>query len=226
MPTASAATSYAPPMPGPAHGPTASRFRPTVDCTASPPFIGGNFCSRCCHCGFGTNVATIGAAKNTAETAARGAYGPRHVGWCRVFTIGSFGTVSDLVTLVRTPDLSDVAEYAYAASVRMPARLVFAAGACPLDRDGETVSPGDFVGQAHQVMANLETALAAAGARLSDVVKTTVYVASNRQADLVAVWEVVRDRFGDHHPPSTLLGVAVLGYDDQLVEVEATAAVS
>ncbi|MGC4762546.1 RidA family protein [Micromonospora sp. DT46] len=127
--------------------------------------------------------------------------------------------------LIRVPALSDVAEYAYAATVEPPARLVHTAGACPLDAEGRTVAPGDPVGQARQVMANLETALAAAGARLTDVVKTTVYVASSRQEDLVAVWEVVRDAFGDHEPPSTLLGVAVLGYSDQLVEVEAVAAV-
>ena len=133
--------------------------------------------------------------------------------------------MSDHVRLVRSPQLSDVAEYAYAASVEMPSRLVFAAGACPLDADGETVAPEDARAQARQVMTNLEVALGDAGARLSDVVKTTVYVASSDQADLVAVWEVVRDRFGDHDPPSTLLGVAVLGYDHQLVEVEAVAAV-
>ncbi|MFG2009117.1 RidA family protein [Micromonospora sp. NPDC048868] len=129
------------------------------------------------------------------------------------------------MNLIRVPALSDVAEYAYAATVEPPARLVYTAGACPLDAEGRTVSPGDPVGQARQVMANLETALAAAGARLTDVVKTTVYVASSRQEDLVAVWEVVRDAFGDHDPPSTLLGVAVLGYSDQFVEVEAVAAV-
>ena len=33
----------------------------------------------------------------------------------------------------------------------------------------------------------------------------------------------VRGAFGDHDAPSTLLGVAVLGYPDQLVEVEAVA---
>ncbi|MDO3703896.1 RidA family protein [Micromonospora sp. C28SCA-DRY-2] len=131
----------------------------------------------------------------------------------------------DATRLIPVPALSDVAEYAYAATVEPPARLVFTAGACPLDADGRTVAPGDPAAQARQVMANLETALAAAGARLVDVVKTTVYVASNRQDDLVTVWEVVRDHFGDHDPPSTLLGVAVLGYDDQLVEVEAVAAV-
>ena len=36
-------------------------------------------------------------------------------------------------------------------------------------------------------------------------------------------WQVVRAAFGDHDAPSTLLGVAVLGYPDQLVEVEAVA---
>jgi enamine deaminase RidA (YjgF/YER057c/UK114 family) len=61
---------------------------------------------------------------------------------------------------------------------------------------------------------------------MSDVVKTTVYVATSDRAELAAVWRVVRDAFGDHDPPSTLLGVAVLGYSDQLVEVEAVAAVA
>ena len=51
----------------------------------------------------------------------------------------------------------------------------------------------------------------------------TVYVASSHRADLVAAWDVVRRHFGDHDAPSTLLGVAVLGYPHQLVEVEAVA---
>jgi enamine deaminase RidA (YjgF/YER057c/UK114 family) len=73
-------------------------------------------------------------------------------------------------------------------------------------------------------MANLETALQAAGAELLDVVKTTVYVATRDRNDLVAAWEVVQRHFGEHDAPSTLLGVAVLGWPDQLVEVEAVAA--
>jgi len=68
------------------------------------------------------------------------------------------------------------------------------------------------------------TALRAAGAGLTDVTKTTVYVASSDRADLAAGWDVVRRWFGEHDAPSTLLGVAVLGYPDQLVEVEAIAA--
>lgn len=103
-------------------------------------------------------------------------------------------------------------------------RLVFTAGACPLDDDGATVGVGDVAGQAERVMVNLRIALQAAGAVLADVVKTTVYVASHRQEDLLTTWEIVRRHFGDHNAPSTLLGVAVLGYADQLVEVEAVAA--
>jgi enamine deaminase RidA (YjgF/YER057c/UK114 family) len=128
------------------------------------------------------------------------------------------------VELIRSSELTDVAPYAYAAVARDVTRLVFTAGACPLDAAGNTVAIGDVSGQAEQVMANLEVALREAGVELRDVVKSTVYVATQRQEDLLTAWEVVRRWFGDHDAPSTLLGVSVLGYNDQLVEVEAIAA--
>ena len=126
------------------------------------------------------------------------------------------------IELVRSTALTDTVPYAYAA-VTPPDDSVFTAGACPLDQDGAVVSPGDVAAQAQQVMANLAVALGAAGAGLTDVAKTTVYVASGSRADLLTAWRVVCDAFGDHDAPSTLLGVAVLGYPDQLVEVEAVA---
>jgi enamine deaminase RidA (YjgF/YER057c/UK114 family) len=58
-----------------------------------------------------------------------------------------------------------------------------------------------------------------------DVISTRVLVASARREDLVTAWQVVRDAFGDHDAPSTLIGVTVLGYAGQLVEIEAVAAV-
>lgn len=130
------------------------------------------------------------------------------------------------VELVRSADLAADVPYAYAAVAEGVTRLVFTAGACPLDAAGNVVAAGDVVAQAEQVMTNLELALQAAGAELGDVLKTTIYVATPRQEDLVAAWDVVRRRFGDHDAPSTLVGVAVLGYRDQLVEVEAIAAQS
>jgi enamine deaminase RidA (YjgF/YER057c/UK114 family) len=125
------------------------------------------------------------------------------------------------VQLIRADRLTDDVPYAYAA--RVPGDLVFTAGACPLDENGAVVAPGDVRAQTERVMANLEGALAAAGCALTDVAKTTVYVASSDRADLVAAWQVVSAAFGDHDAPSTLLGVACLGYPDQLVEVEAVA---
>lgn len=126
------------------------------------------------------------------------------------------------VELIRTPRLTDTVPYAYAA---ITGNLVFTAGACPLDEDGAVVAIGDVPGQARQVMANLALALEAAGCTLRDIVKSTVYVASSDRTDLVAAWDVVRAAVGDHDAPSTLLGVAQLGYPDQLVEVEAVATV-
>jgi enamine deaminase RidA (YjgF/YER057c/UK114 family) len=126
------------------------------------------------------------------------------------------------ITFIRPPGLHDGVPYAYAA-VTDPGRMLFTAGACPLDAEGVTVAVGDVAGQARRVMTNLVAVLEAGGAALSDVVRTTVYVATSDRRDLVAAWRVVREAFGDHDTPSTLLGVTVLGYPDQLVEVEAVA---
>src|SRR5438093_9762602 len=133
--------------------------------------------------------------------------------------------MSPVVNLIRSNALSDAAEYAYAATAPADARLIFLAGSCPLHEDGTTAAVGDYRGQAATCIANMKTALGAAGASIEDVVSTRVLVASTQRADLVAAWEVVRDAFCHHDVPSTLIGVTVLGYDHQLVEVEAIAAV-
>ncbi|MDS1115414.1 Rid family hydrolase [Gordonia westfalica] len=106
-----------------------------------------------------------------------------------------------------------------------PGSLVFTAGAAPIDEQGVTVAPGNVSEQARQCMANLQTALAEAGASLDDVAKVTVFVAEHLQADLVVAWDAVTEAFGDHKPAGSLLGVSVLAYDDQLVEIEAVAAI-
>jgi enamine deaminase RidA (YjgF/YER057c/UK114 family) len=127
-----------------------------------------------------------------------------------------------MINLIRSGSLFSGVPYAYAA-VAPRGALVFTAGACPLDDRGEVVGPGDVRAQASLAGANLATALAEAGATLADVLKTTVFVASAERADLVAAWDVVNAAFVEHDAPSTLLGVAVLGYPGQLVEIEAVA---
>jgi len=127
--------------------------------------------------------------------------------------------------LVRSTRLFPGAPYAYAATAAQTG-LVFTAGACPLDDQGRVVAPGDIAAQMRQALGNLRVALEECGATVRDVLKTTVYVSSARREDLVVAWNEVAGVFGDHDPPSTLLGVTVLGYPEQLVEIEATAFVA
>ena len=54
--------------------------------------------------------------------------------------------------------------------------------------------------------------------------RTTVYVVTRDRADLGVVWDAVQAS-GFAPSASTLLGVELLGYDGQLVEIEATAVV-
>jgi enamine deaminase RidA (YjgF/YER057c/UK114 family) len=121
------------------------------------------------------------------------------------------------------PDLAPPPGYAHVA-VATGAKLVITAGAVPLDREGNLVGPGDVKTQTQQVIDNLMAQLAVAGATGDDVLKTTVYVASTDGGDLIAAWEVVQES-PLAAAASTLLGVALLGYTGQLVEIEAIAAV-
>ena len=101
--------------------------------------------------------------------------------------------------------------------------LVFTAGACPLDERGTVVAPGDYEAQALCAVENLLAALARHAAGPESLLKATVYVVARERSDLVKVWDVVSSRLG--RAPSTLLGVSLLGYADQLVEIEAIATV-
>lgn len=132
--------------------------------------------------------------------------------------------MTSVVRLVRSDSLADT-PYAYAATAPAGSQLIFLAGACPLNDDGTTAAPGDYAAQASRCIETLRAALEASGCSLVDVISTRVLVATSRQSDLVTAWNVVEAAFGSHDVPSTLLGVTVLGYDDQLVEIEAIAAV-
>ncbi|WP_407690855.1 RidA family protein [Rubrobacter tropicus] len=119
------------------------------------------------------------------------------------------------------PGLAPTPGYSHVA-VATGGRLVFTAGAVPLDEEGRPVGPGDYAAQTRQVLANLARALEAAGATGDDVLKTTVYVVSEDRSDLAEVWRVVQES-DLAAAASTLLGVSLLGYEGQLVEIEAVA---
>jgi enamine deaminase RidA (YjgF/YER057c/UK114 family) len=100
--------------------------------------------------------------------------------------------------------------------------LVFIAGACPLDSEGRVVSGGLKI-QVNKAVDNLLAVLEREGLTTSSLVKTTIFVASGKRADLVEAWRIVERRLAPARPASTLLGVTALGYPDQLFEIEAVA---
>ena len=102
-------------------------------------------------------------------------------------------------TFVRSSRLFPAAPYAYAAAAPGTG-VIFTAGACPLDEQGHVVEPGDIAAHMRWAVANLQVTLKESGAKLSDVLKTTVYVCSARE-NLVAAWNVVAAAFGDHDAP-------------------------
>ncbi len=120
------------------------------------------------------------------------------------------------------PALFEGVPYEYA-TVVAGGSLIFTAGACPIDAEGFVVAVGDVVAQAHATYDNLRAMLARYGADVEHIVRTTVYVVGDRTA-LVNGWSAVAQRLLPHKPPSTLLGVTGLGYPEQLIEIEAIAA--
>jgi enamine deaminase RidA (YjgF/YER057c/UK114 family) len=122
------------------------------------------------------------------------------------------------------PSLFPPPGYAHVTTVGRDERLVFTAGAVPLDRSGNLVGAGDLQRQTRAVLDNLRAALEAAGSGLEHVVQSRVYVVAEDNAELARVWDVVRaSGLSDGPHCSTLLGVRLLGYTGQLVEIEAVA---
>lgn len=95
--------------------------------------------------------------------------------------------------------------------------LLFTSGQIPLRPDG-TLLEGDITAQTIQVLANLKAVIEAAGANLSKVVKTTVFL--KNLDDFVPMNKVYGEAFGGHTPARSTVQVAKLPRD-VLVEIEA-----
>lgn len=106
-------------------------------------------------------------------------------------------------------------------------RQVHISGQVAFDVSGAVVGKGDIGAQAEQVYANLEKALAAAGAGFRHVFKMNTYVVGLRPELLPPIRAVRARYFGDGpYPASTLVGVTALVHPDLLLEVEVSAALA
>ncbi len=91
----------------------------------------------------------------------------------------------------------------------------------PHDADGNIVGKNDSAAQVNQCLQNLDTLLGVHDFDREDIQKLTVYVVGNPE-NLHSAWAAVENWFNNEVPPATLLGVNQLGYEDQLVEIDAT----
>ncbi|UQU65246.1 RidA family protein [Couchioplanes caeruleus] len=131
-----------------------------------------------------------------------------------------------MIEKLNPPTVHDPAGYSHV-TISTAGRLAHLAGQCPLDLAGTVVGePGDYAAQTEQVVANCLAVLAAAGARPADVVRSIVYVVSPDSGVLGSVWQrlAASELAPAFTTASTLLGVAALGYEGQLVEIDLTAA--
>ncbi len=106
--------------------------------------------------------------------------------------------------------------------------LVFVAVQVATNAAGETVGVGDFGAQAEQVLANLETALEAAGAQFASVVSMTIYCAKSvERSQMRELGGPLRRRIGEGMAPtSALIFVEGLMSPDWLIEIQAVAVVA
>jgi enamine deaminase RidA (YjgF/YER057c/UK114 family) len=108
----------------------------------------------------------------------------------------------------------------YSRAVRV-GNMIWVSGTTATDGKGGIVGKDDVYAQAKQALANIERALTQAGARLTDVVRTRIYVTD------VAQWEAIGrahgEAFGAIRPATTMIEVSALIDPDLLVEIEADA---
>jgi len=106
-------------------------------------------------------------------------------------------------------------------------RMVFLAGQVGMDRTGTVVS-GGVVAQFERALANLLTALGAAGGQPSDLASLTIYIVdlADYQAHGKQIGAVWRRLAGTEYPATAAVGVTRLWDPGALVELQGVAAVS
>ena len=128
---------------------------------------------------------------------------------------------------INPPELFPSLQYGFSQVVSSPAgRLVFLSGQVAWDREQRIVGPGDLRAQTWQALRNVETAVAAAGGGLTDVVSLRIYILEEKLAESGVITEALKAFFPEEQVPATTwIGVRALANEAFLIEVEAIAIV-
>jgi enamine deaminase RidA (YjgF/YER057c/UK114 family) len=127
-------------------------------------------------------------------------------------------------TLLRPEGLVQSPAFTHVAVVPPGMTTVYVGGQNAVTGDGTLVGEGDVAGQTRQVMANVRTALAAAGATVHDLVMVNVLLVDS--VDVTAAYPVAAEGLDGATPLVVAAQVARLGVPGALVEVSAVAAVA
>lgn len=95
------------------------------------------------------------------------------------------------------------------------------AGQVPRNSAGNIAGIGDPFTQAAQCLANLRILMSCYDFFETDIQRLAIYVVGPRD-NLETAWDAVSKEFSGAVPPATLIGVSTLGYEGQLVEIDAT----
>lgn len=130
-----------------------------------------------------------------------------------------------LVEHLKPEGLANNPAFTNVIAVTGPVKTIYIGGQDAVDASGQIVGKGDMRAQAEQVFANIQTALAAAGAGLEHVVKWNIYIVQGQP--IQPGFEVFQRVWGRRPNPPTITGmfVAALANPDFLVEIDAIAIV-
>lgn len=121
-------------------------------------------------------------------------------------------------TIIQTPE-APAAIGTYSQAVQTPAAtMTFISGQIPLHPDSMTLVSETFEEQAHRVFINLRAIAEAAGGRLSDCVKLTIYLTD--LGEFATVNEVMATYFAEPYPARAAIEVSALPKQAQ-IEIDA-----